>query len=181
MSQVTTRPLQVLAGAQLSAEQIERLQAIEAYDLWFVTERIAKEGSIAEHRIEAAVTEFRRYMALIALGCEDLGMHSEEVDEVWHSFILFTREYSEFCTRACGQMIHHRPNTSARPQLPESSVPEFKEGYEKFFGPLPQVWSSNSKLAAGDCDVTMDPPNVLQGDCNADSGGQLIFQSQAVG
>lgn len=177
MSEVITRPLQVLAGAQLSAEQIRRLEAIEAYDLWFVRERIEKDGSLAVHRIEPAVAEFKRYMALIALGYEDLGMHSKEVDEVWHSFILFTREYSEFCTRACGQMVHHRPNTSQRPQLPESSVPEFKEGYEKFFGPLPQIWSNDFKLVAGDCDVTMDPPSVMQGECDTDGGQQDIISA----
>jgi hypothetical protein len=178
MSKVTTHPLQVLAGALLSSQQIKRLQAIEEYDLWFVRERIARDGSIAEHRIEPAVTEFKRYMALIALGYEDLGMHSKDVDEVWHSFILFTREYSEFCKSGCGQMVHHRPNTSRRPQLPESSVPAFKESYEKFFGPLPQIWSNNFKLAAGDCDVTMDPPSVLQGECDTAGGEADIYQPE---
>lgn len=180
MSEDTTRPLQLLAEAPLNAKQIARLWAIEKYDLWFVTERIAKEGSIDQHRIDEAVSEFRKYMALISLGYQDLGMHSKEVDEVWHSFILFTTEYIDFCQKACGQMIHHRPNTSRRPQLSMSSVQVFKDAYKRFFGPLPPIWFTESQLAnrevlSGDCDVTQAPPckGVLRTECDtADGGGQ---------
>jgi hypothetical protein len=31
------------------------------------------------------------------------------VDKAWHTFILFTREYSEYCTRRFGSFIHHEP------------------------------------------------------------------------
>jgi hypothetical protein len=33
------------------------------------------------------------------------------IDEMWHTFILFTREYDEFCTRYFGAFIHHAPTT----------------------------------------------------------------------
>lgn len=32
---------------------------------------------------------------------EDLG---------WHAFLLFTREYAEFCHRTAGRFIHHAPD-----------------------------------------------------------------------
>jgi hypothetical protein len=34
-------------------------------------------------------------------------MSSRLVDEVWHQFVLFTVEYSAFCTRYFGGYLHH--------------------------------------------------------------------------
>jgi hypothetical protein len=35
------------------------------------------------------------------------------VDEMWHTFVLFTREYTEFCQRHFGRYLHHAPSTHA--------------------------------------------------------------------
>ncbi len=37
-------------------------------------------------------------------------MPSKAVDALWHAFILDTRSYAEFCQRAFGHMLHHRPS-----------------------------------------------------------------------
>jgi hypothetical protein len=34
------------------------------------------------------------------------------IDEMWHTFILFTKEYSEFCRSHFGHYIHHVPTTA---------------------------------------------------------------------
>ncbi|MCD6074767.1 MAG: hypothetical protein K0Q70_1650 [Rhodospirillales bacterium] len=41
------------------------------------------------------------------------GMPSRIVDEAWHTFILFTRDYTEFCGRAFGAYLHHAPAGAA--------------------------------------------------------------------
>lgn len=33
----------------------------------------------------------------------------EIIDEAWHNFILFTKEYNKFCQSFCGRFIHHLP------------------------------------------------------------------------
>ncbi len=33
------------------------------------------------------------------------------LDEMWHNFILFTREYQDYCKRTFGQVLHHEPTT----------------------------------------------------------------------
>lgn len=38
-----------------------------------------------------------------------VSMPSQVVDVAWHEFILFTRSYNEFCTRALGRFLHHTP------------------------------------------------------------------------
>ena len=167
MLNVAHRPFNILENVYLSEQQIERLRTIEEYDLWFIIERVKAKKILSEDLTDQAITEFKKYMALVALGHEELGMHSSEVDEIWHNFILFTREYAEFCERVCGHMIHHRPNTSRRPQLPPTSVDTFKKAYTIFFGTIPPIWqapkmneheSQADQILSGDCDVVQAPP-----------------------
>jgi hypothetical protein len=33
------------------------------------------------------------------------------IDEMWHNFVLFTREYSQYCLERFGRYIHHLPAT----------------------------------------------------------------------
>lgn len=36
-------------------------------------------------------------------------MPSQAVDDLWHEFILYTRNYQAFCNRAFGRYLHHTP------------------------------------------------------------------------
>lgn len=40
-----------------------------------------------------------------------LSIHEEmkEIDDMWHTFLLFTKEYAEFCHHYFGTFIHHHP------------------------------------------------------------------------
>ncbi|MGB4812252.1 MAG: hypothetical protein WBP13_07210 [Methylophilaceae bacterium] len=38
-----------------------------------------------------------------------VSMPSEIVDDLWHEFILYTREYEQFCKKAFGRFFHHTP------------------------------------------------------------------------
>jgi hypothetical protein len=31
------------------------------------------------------------------------------IDEMWHAFVLFTRDYAAFCDKHFGRFIHHAP------------------------------------------------------------------------
>lgn len=39
-----------------------------------------------------------------------LGMPSKIVDEAWHSFLLFSKEYEKFSKKYFGKMLHHTPD-----------------------------------------------------------------------
>jgi hypothetical protein len=41
-----------------------------------------------------------------------IGMPSRVVDDLWHEFILDTREYQRFCRQAFGRFFHHTPSTA---------------------------------------------------------------------
>jgi hypothetical protein len=38
-----------------------------------------------------------------------VSMPSQAVDDLWHEFILYTRNYQGFCSRAFGTFLHHSP------------------------------------------------------------------------
>lgn len=39
---------------------------------------------------------------------------SKQVDIGWHTFILYTRDYAEFCDRIAGRFIHHIPTDDSQ-------------------------------------------------------------------
>jgi hypothetical protein len=39
--------------------------------------------------------------------------HMLLIDEMWHNFVLFTREYAAFCDELLGGYLHHAPTTRA--------------------------------------------------------------------
>jgi hypothetical protein len=41
-----------------------------------------------------------------------VSMPSQVVDDAWHEFILFTRNYETFCNKALGRFLHHIPAES---------------------------------------------------------------------
>lgn len=54
--------------------------------------------------------EVKRYLALCAINPKvSYGMKGP-IDELWHTFIMFTREYQKFCKDVAGSFIHHVPN-----------------------------------------------------------------------
>ncbi|MET0387251.1 MAG: hypothetical protein ABW321_14880 [Polyangiales bacterium] len=66
--------------------------------------------------------ETKRWLWLVAHAQQDpaaptltlIGFDSlTVVDEMWHTFILFTQPYAEFCQASFGRFIHHAPATQA--------------------------------------------------------------------
>ena len=43
-----------------------------------------------------------------------VAMPSQVVDDAWHEFILFTRQYQQFCQRGLGRFLHHTPAEAMR-------------------------------------------------------------------
>ncbi|WP_445371182.1 glycine-rich domain-containing protein [Methylomonas sp. HW2-6] len=49
------------------------------------------------------------FRAYLESDCQFVSMPSQLVDDLWHEFILYTREYRRFCFRAFGSFMHHTP------------------------------------------------------------------------
>lgn len=49
------------------------------------------------------------FLAYLKGGRRYVSMPSQAADDLWHEFILFTRNYDAFCRRAFGGFLHHTP------------------------------------------------------------------------
>jgi hypothetical protein len=116
----------------------------------YLIEKLCNLGLVADaHQGEALFLEVKRYLLLAAeQERRPLPMFSVRVDEVWHQFILFTREYHEFCDRFAGCYLHHSPRESAPDEsAPPLSFEEFGAAYAERFGPLSSLWRDELLLA----------------------------------
>lgn len=114
-------------------------QTIDEYDLSFVHERIRDEGLLAGEDIQRVEIEFKKFIKLVALESGPLAVIDERVDAFWHSFILFTPQYREFCERVLGFFADHQPRTSLTP-VAVTAIPNFLSAYTRKFGNPEPFW-----------------------------------------
>jgi hypothetical protein len=63
----------------------------------------AKDGQL----VARALRQF--FLAHLKSGRRFVSMPSQVTDDMWHEFILYTRNYQDFCARAFGRFMHHTP------------------------------------------------------------------------
>jgi len=63
----------------------------------------AKDCQLVAH----ALRQF--FLTHLKSGRRNVSMPSQVVDDLWHEFILYTKNYQAFCRRAFGRFMHHTP------------------------------------------------------------------------
>lgn len=75
----------------------------------------ARRPALSEEQRSAVFAGLRDYFLLChRAGRRMVAMPSQAVDDAWHEFILFTREYERFCRRGLGRFLHHTPVEAMR-------------------------------------------------------------------
>lgn len=65
---------------------------------------------LSDTEIFQIVLGLRQYFHICNMaGNHFVSMPSQVVDVAWHEFILFTRQYQQFCKTAFGRFLHHTP------------------------------------------------------------------------
>jgi hypothetical protein len=82
------------------------------FDFVFLKEQMRRCGNFSdwsEARIDEAVLEYQRFLALNrAFPDEPIGIN-EDGDEIWHMHIINTRMYMDDCQKFFGYYLHHTP------------------------------------------------------------------------
>jgi len=120
-------------------------------DYPFLRERVAEEYGWTEERVDGAITEYLRFLQLLADAPSQDLIASSDVDLVWHEHIMDTLNYAADCRRIFGHFLHHR-----RARTPEefSAIPESysrtKDVYARRYGVRPpsQFWGENTTAAS---------------------------------
>lgn len=101
MSVTPARPAEVITNPRrlISADLFGRLVA-----------RIVHERCMSTEEAERLLTQALAFLQACALNPGAGLAPSRAVDVGWHTFVLYTREYAEFCHRVAGRFIHHTPD-----------------------------------------------------------------------
>ena len=72
------------------------------------------------------------------------------MDELWHSFILFTKKYHDFCYLVTRHYIHHVPSIPSDKPNEFGGYMELLQDYKVLFGEEPptQYWPRLQKESA---------------------------------
>lgn len=109
--------LAIVAGflawkAQASARQLKRAEFIRTYR-WptGLLQKLEKHHDGFARKQSALVGQGLRsfFLAYLEGGLKYVAMPSQAADDLWHEFILYTREYKQFCDQAFGGFLHHSP------------------------------------------------------------------------
>jgi hypothetical protein len=93
---------------------MERQVIVETAIQYPIDEIIARYAAEQDVPLDVAqehAREVKRFLVLCALNPHrNYGMRGP-IDEFWHTFVIFSAKYMEFCNRISGRYIHHFPNT----------------------------------------------------------------------
>lgn len=99
----------------MTSQQLELWEKINQFEIddeessFTFTDRLARENDWTIEYSLRAVHEYKKFMFLICLAEHPL-TPSDEVDQVWHLHLIYTRSYWEdFCGKTLGKIIHHGP------------------------------------------------------------------------
>jgi len=85
---------------------------------------------------------------------------NKAIDDIWHTFILFTKDYYTFCSSNFGKIVHHYPFVSE-----EEKQKSFSPGYFCY------ISENKMKKKLVKSVLELDSQYVLSADFNCGSGG----------
>ncbi len=111
---------------------------ITTYPMQDIIKRCQKDFGYSEQDMIILEQELKRFLILATVDHSSIGMYSQHVDNLWHTFILFTKKYKQFCNKFAGKFIHHVPTTdddkkNKNPAQAHSEFENFIKLYEKTF------------------------------------------------
>lgn len=95
-------------GIRREDKKSEIKKKLDRWDLRMIRDRALKDGHYTEHDIARIEKLYKGYMYK-AMTTEGSLRVDPEIDDFWHTHLLFTRNYAEMCTSISGKFVHHDP------------------------------------------------------------------------
>ncbi|TAK64694.1 hypothetical protein [Methylobacter sp.] len=96
----------------IRANKVKQLKFIERYQFHKgIRHKLSqKHPQLTEQQLDMVFQGLRDYFRICRQAKNRMvSMPSQVIDDAWHEFILFTRIYEKFCTKAMGHFLHHTP------------------------------------------------------------------------
>lgn len=129
---------------QLLWQRLAAFSIDEAGDKLTFSQRLARENAWSRDYALGAIEQYRRFVFLAVVA----GHHvtpSDQVDQVWHLHLSYTRSYwDELCGEVIGQPLHHGPTRGGADEGRKFGdwYGKTLDSYERHFGEKPpqQFW-----------------------------------------
>jgi hypothetical protein len=123
-----------------SKDAAQTIKTAMKHDMKAVMARYAEKTRLPPDVLKEHEREIKRFLALSAINPGKYGMRGP-LDELWHTFIIFTSAYANFCRLLGGGFIHHLPETPGRRPSGRkpSSYAAFLADYKRIFKEAPPV------------------------------------------
>ena len=108
----------------------------------FLKEKFKEDFPQFYDSFENICIELERFFQLVEISKTPLAVMSPEVDALWHTFILQTKQYEEFCMLRFGEYVHHQSHTKSLP-VPKVAISNLYTKYQNVFGVVPDMWLKN--------------------------------------
>ena len=134
--------------ARLSPEREDLWRRIALHDFEVADqapnflERLARDRGWSLAFARGAIEEYRRFAFLCVIAAEPM-TPSQEVDEVWHLHLTYSRDYwDRWCARVLQAPLHHDPSRGGPEQLRyfQARYGATLAVYETWFGPPPVAY-----------------------------------------
>ena len=107
-------------------QKIKRFELDDPASAFSFSDRLARENDWDIEFALRAICEYKRFMFLTCIADHPL-TPSDEIDQVWHLHLLYTRSYWDaFCDGILGRKIHHGPTQGGK-----SEAAKFDDWYNK--------------------------------------------------
>ena len=109
--------------------------------------RLARDNNWSQDYTERVIAEYKKF-AFLAVVAGHPVTPSDQVDQVWHLHLTYTRSYwQEFCPKVLQTPLHHDPTRGGAGEQSKfkGMYHQTLVSYEQFFGQVPtDIWSSSN-------------------------------------
>lgn len=100
-----------------------------------ILKRYSKDYDINLEIAKEHEKELKRFLALAAIHPQRIYGMAGDVDKLWHTFLLFTKQYLQFSEEVAGRFLHHVPvGSKDDKEGDENAYLQMLSDYEEAFG-----------------------------------------------
>lgn len=116
----------------------DRKKIVDNWNLEKIEKRL-KKYMPADFDIPASIAEYRKFILLLSAENHWLYVPNPELDEVWHTHLLFSRDYKKLCEALLGEggFIHHQPEDGEERKMSDGEKSTMCEVSIKILGDVP--------------------------------------------
>lgn len=138
----------------MNAQQLEVYQRIQQFSLdepgavFPFSQRLARDNGWTAQYTQRVIDEYKKFLVLAAIAGHPI-TPSEQVDQVWHLHLTYTRSYwDQLCAETLQKPLHHHPTRGGVSEY-EKFYKWYSEtliSYEKLFNQAPptDIWAPSA-------------------------------------